>query len=509
MSERVRIALGVDIGPREVCAALVRRDRRQLVLIHAARAPLPEGVIQDGRVRRPLALAKVLAGLKDRRWGLLKAGPSTGVSVSGASARLQILELPDPLPGNIGGFVRGEIGQSVTLGAAGVVSDYCALESAGGRRLLAAVADGRHVLSLVEACQGSLGVVHVVEPRLLSALRALQAKGIKPSSGHCMVVLLTEKRMDLGVFRAGCLEYIRSQDLSDAGPDPEALGKRLAREIDALVRYREMESAPASQGWRILVLPEDGVVLQADASGRLSPRGSNAEVEILTPVQIGPALGVECPDPALWAKASPSAVGLAMRLLEAEAFAPGVNLLPPEVTQRRTARRASLIAALVAAAALAVMAGLATGLAVRTEGLRRDLAQKREVGRIDAMVDLVVRHRDTKARIDALSAGLGRIEEILQTQRRIDWTGVLDDVRNGTPEGVYVTRLASTESGRPELVVDGFSFQSGAPYGFAQRLHASGRIAAATLVKSGQETAGDRPYFVYRIRCVMRCQEGT
>jgi len=316
MSERPRISLGVDIGPTEVRTALVRRDRGQLVLVHAARAPLPEGVVQDGRVRKQPALTKVLAGLRDVQGGWLHhTGLRTGVSVWGSCARMQILDLPDPLPGNIGGFVRGEIGQSVALGAAGVVSDYCALESTGGRRVFAAAADRRHAVSLVEACPGTCGRVDVVEPRFLSALRALHAKRIKPSSGRCMVVLLAGKRMDLGVFKGGHLEYTRSQDLADAWSDGEAVCERLAREIDAVVQFCEMESAPDSQGWRVLVLPEDGVRMQAEASSRLRPKGSLSEVEVLPPGQVGPALGVECPDPALWAQASPAAVGLAMRLL--------------------------------------------------------------------------------------------------------------------------------------------------------------------------------------------------
>jgi len=509
MRERIRMALGVDVGQTEVCTALVRRDRRQLVLVHAAQAPLPDGVIQDGRIQNPVALAKVLAGLKGPRLCWVPGGGRTAVSLSGSSARMQILELPDPIPPNIGAFVQGEIRQSVALGGAQIVSDYCTLTSQESRRLLAAVADGGHTLSLVQACERTWAAVDVVEPSFLSVIRALYAKAIRPSAGHVLVVILRGRRMDLAAFKGGHLDYIRSQDMADTWSDPEALCTRLAREIHAVFQYYEMEVAPVSEASRILVLTEDGIALPTKAPSRLSPRGSQGQAEILTSEQVGASLGVECRDPALLAKASPTAVGLAVRLLVAEGATPRVNLLPTAIVQRRVARKYTLIAAAVAAAALVVMAMAAMGLTLRTEGLRRDLLQKREAGHFDEMVNLLTQHRNTKARIDDLSAGNRRIEEVLKAQRKIDWPGLLDDIRSGTPAGVYITRLTSAESERPELVIEGFSFQSGTLHLFTNRLNESERVASATLVKSDQEALQGKPYFVYLIRCLMESKEGT
>ena len=503
MRARAKMALGVEVGSSQVCMALVRRDRRRLVLVGAARAVLPPEMIQDGRVADPAALAKVLADLKGQCRGRADVA---AVSLSGSSVRLQILELPNPLPANVSAFVQGEVQQSMSLVAGQILSDHCALASDGPQRLLAAAADGGRVLAVVEACERARLRIEVVEPSLLATIRGLYAKKVGGHSG-CSVLLaaLRENALEICVFKAGRLDFVRALDLAEVWTDPEALGKRLSQEIRAVVQYYDVEVAGACEAWQIAVLVEDGVALPDKAASKLKPRGSRAEVDIVTAEQAALALGVECDDPAVLAAASPAAVGLALRLVGQEDGAPQVNLLPAQVGQKRVARRHALLAAACVAGVLGVMALAGVGLRFKVEGLWRSLGREREkvADSFAEMVSLVAQQRQMDAQIAQVSKEHGELGKILESQHPVNWPGVLGDIRDVRPQSLHVTRLTSGESAKPELLIDGFSFNYGAVSLFANKLNQSGHITSATVVKSGQEGANGRTYFVYQIRCTL------
>ena len=503
MRVRAKMALGVEVSSTQVCMALVRRDRRRLVLVRAARAALPPEMIQDSRVTDPAALAKVLVDLKGR----CKGRPDVaGVSLSGSSVRLQILELPNPLPANVSAFVQNEVKQSMSLVAGQIVSDHCGVASNGPRRLLAAAADGGRVLAVVEACERARLGVDIVEPSLLATIRGLYAKKIGGTSG-CSVLLasLRENALEICVFKGGHLDFVRALDLADVWTDAEALGKRLSQEIRAVVQYYDVEVADTCEAWQIAVLVEDGVALPDKAASKLKPRGSRAEVDIVTAEQAALALGVECDDPAVLAGASPAAVGLALRLVGQEDGTPGVNLLPAQVSQKRVVRRHALIAAACTAGVLVVMALAGIGLRFKIESVWSSLGREREkvADSFAEVVSLVAQQRQMDAQIERVSKEHGQLGKILQSQHQVDWPGVLGDIRDVRPQSLHVTRLTSRESEKPELLIDGFSFNYGAVSLFTNKLNQSGHITSATVVKSGQESANGRTYFVYQIRCTL------
>jgi len=507
MRRQARMALGVDVSPTRVCMALVRRESRRLVLVRAAKAVLPAGTIQDGRIENPPALIKVMAGLSRRCKG---QHARAAVSLAGSSVRMQILELPTPLPANVGAFIQNEIKHSVTLAADRLVSDHCHLASKGGPRLLAAAADGGRVLPLVEACERAWLGLDIVEPSLLATIRGLSAKTIGGQSDrNVLLAVLRETWLDLCIFKAGRLDFIRSRDMADVWSDPEALCKRLAEEIRAIVQYYDSEAADTPAQWQMMVLQDDGAALPDDALSRLKSLGFRAEMAITTADQVGSALGVECDNPAVLAEASPSAVGLALRLLGEEDGTPQVNLLPPQITQRRVVRRQALITAVCAAVVLLVTALVVMGLIVRTERLRGNIIDKQKAHSLKETVALVTEQNYLDARIQQITKARERLDVVCKTQCQIDWPGLLADVRSATPSSVFITRLIGRQSEKSDLVIDGFSFNYGAVNLFTSRLNQSRHMSSATVVKSSQEEAEGRMYFVYQIRCTLEAKTGS
>jgi Tfp pilus assembly protein PilN len=231
-------------------------------------------------------------------------------------------------------------------------------------------------------------------------------------------------------------------------------------------------------------------------------------VEILTPDRVGSALGVECADAGILAEASPVAVGLPLRLLAVEDGTPQVNLLPPEIKQKRAVRRHVLIAAVCAASLLVVMALWVMGLRLKIENRCENLVGQKATEGFEETVALVTQHHQVDARIEQVSQGQGRLEEVLKTQRQIDWPGLLVDVRDVTPKSLWLTRLISGASEPPEMLIDGWSVSYRDISLFVNKLNRSPYITSATVVKSGREELEGRMYFVYQIRCALDAKVG-
>jgi hypothetical protein len=506
MKYQAKTALGVDLSQTQVCAALVRRDRRRIVVAGTAKVAVPAGLIQDGRITDPVALMRVLADLKSR----CKGRPEmVAVSLSGPCARIQILELPNPLPANIGVHIQNEIKQLIPLAADQIVSDHCSLASKTARRVLAAVADNSHVLSLVEACERVWGRVETVEPAILAAIRALHAKKIAGRSDrNVLLASITAGSLELCVFQGGHLDFSRTRDLGEVQSDPAALAERLAEEILAVVQYYSVEVVETPGQWEIMVLGDEALPIVDRIRERLGLQPPTATVEVLTLQHVAADLVAEVADPAILAQTSATAVGLAVRLLGRDEDVPPLNLLPFQIVQRRIAVRHGLIAAVCGAVVLLVMGLGALGLKARTASLAGALDNRKATHGLSETMALMVEHRKLQTQIDQLSKGHTRLEEALRTERQVDWPGLLDDVRNLRPQGLRVTRLSCVSGERLEMLIDGWSLNYGAINQFTKKLDQSTHIASATVVKSGQQDVNGRPYFIYQVRCTLQVKVG-
>ena len=201
------------------------------------------------------------------------------------------------------------------------------------------------------------------------------------------------------------------------------------------------------------------------------------------------------------------ALGLAVGLLS-EDGSPRVNLLPPHIMQKRAVRRQVLITAVCAAAVLVLMAVLTMGLISRIDSLQGQITRAKAGHSIRDTIALVAEQKQVEARIKQISQGHERLGGIIKAPGQIDWPGVLADVRDVTPQSLYITRLASQVSDKPEMVIEGFSFGYAAIDQFTKNLNQSKHIASATMVRSGQEGLEGKTYFSYQIRCALGAKTG-
>ena len=133
MRSRAKTAVGIDVCRDRVHLALVARDAQGTKILRSASAPLPEGTLDNGDLVEMEILTRALRKLR-RQAHIPRA--RAGVAMSISPLVLQLLDMPDPIPANVGVFVQNELQQYVALSGRKIVSDF---HVAGGtaRRLLA------------------------------------------------------------------------------------------------------------------------------------------------------------------------------------------------------------------------------------------------------------------------------------------------------------------------------------------------------------------------------------
>jgi len=112
MKHRRKTALGIDVCRDRVSLALLSRssESRGWKIGRAACLPLPEPTVGDGGLEDVAGLARTLRKLRRHaRIGRMKAT----LTVSFNPLVMQMLEMPAPLPANVGDFVAGELTQYV------------------------------------------------------------------------------------------------------------------------------------------------------------------------------------------------------------------------------------------------------------------------------------------------------------------------------------------------------------------------------------------------------------
>lgn len=496
MKRRTKTALGIHVAETCVSVALVERRRGDVQTIAAATADLPRADATDTRPQRAAVVSHTIA--KVRR-SAPRCGLKAGLATSDGSILTQLLDIPSPMPGNVGEFVHGELKQYVPLAGKDTVSDFCATGTGTDRakRLLVAAAEEGQIAAEVELCGSTSSLLEVVEPAILSYARGLLASAGRNRAGeNSLVALLGERHLVVALFRHGAPDFIRRREVPAGAEGPEAICRWVTQELVAVVRYAGSHAPSESAAWRgWLVLTggpctrEQIVSATNDATGLQSLVVSDERQACAESTGSQDELG---------AKASPVAVGAAMGVLDAESGNRRINLLPEKVRKTRSVAKRVLVA--VNVAVLTFLAGfLTTQVLAQVAGTMRDrIEQKKIAERTYATSALIAQEKHLDRELTRLEREITGLHAML-TRRDVDWPAVLEAVGRAVPAGVSITRVAST--GPRALAVHGTMLTAEAAQAFAQTLQERGPFASVSLSRiRGAEQDGDM--MEYELACV-------
>jgi hypothetical protein len=481
-------ALGIDISGGRIAMALLRRTNGQFYLLKSASRPLPDGLIKCGNIEKPSELAAAIQQTK--RKAKIHASQAA-ISLVSQPLLTQILEIPSQQPDQVEEFIGQKLKQYAILPVKSVAMDYCRLNPAGKRqglpKALVVATDG----SRLEESSSQLNrigrslCIDAIEPAFLAYIRAGYASRASSAGETNMVLVIAGlSALTLCLFTAGHLEFVRTKR-----PEPGQCGTcSLANEDEC--------------AWQVTVAGEgsDGVMTERLREGISGLERVQLEVgdqnEIDPEIVVGMEKAAEKP--------SATAVGLAIKLLESDDTAIGVNLLPPEIGKARLRRKKSWTIATAAAAVFFFMA-MGSGVLEKKAMSINSSIDPRQRQLYASMSMLLQERTQLSSNIELLEAFLKNAESSISAEPLVKWAGILDDIANATPEAVRITRM--THQNDTDLLIDTQSVNYEGVRLFVQSLGKSPRIENAALVGTHSQ-AGPSGLPRYSIKCRLSGQQG-
>jgi len=501
MKHRTKTALGIDVCRDRVSLALLSRssESRGWDIVRTASLPLPEHTVCDGGLEDVAALARTLRKLRRQaRIPRMKAA----VTLSLSPLVVQMLDIPAPFPANVGEFVAGELTQYVGLSGRNITSDFCAVAGAGNapRRLLSVAAESETVRKVVQAGAAAGLTVEVVEPALLAYARAAQrdrAAGTRP--GNRLIVEISARHLSACLLRRGLLEAVRVKDVpvEEGAAD---VSHWLLEQIKTMIRYYGADAGDVETGCEVTVVVRDGVPLGQEAVAALRAVAElhtvGGEVPFEAGAESGPADGA-VPRQSV----SKAAVGLALRMLDADNDLWAVNLLPNEIEQTRSLVKQMLVTANIAALIVLGMLVAPEFMTHAANRMRHDIERTKSSHKLYATAALVTRADALERRLARSQGWLQRMGEVLQERRDVDWSSLLGAIRDTAPAAVCITDLSSDDA--ENLYLRGLAKSYEEVRAFARGLGTREPFASVSLAKV-EKAQGEPALIRYQIDCLLK-----
>jgi hypothetical protein len=404
----------------------------------------------------------------------------------------------------MGQYVQKEIKHYVNLAGVKTVSDYQNIDSTdASKRVFVAAGDSKCVTSTVNACQAVGLNVQRVEPCLLAYARALYHKKVANQFG-CNVVLamIRDGQVHFSVWRDGGLRFIRTHSLSDTKDEADKMGAFLAKKITMIMQYYDVEVSERCDLWKINVVTDDASSFPDQARTRLCEAMGETSVEVITSENFETHASVVISPHVSQEQVSIAAVGHAMQALSDDTHLPEINLLPAQVREEKEVERGMLLTGIGMASILLIMGLVTMGLMVKVNEVNARIASKKP----KSAVGKVVQERgQIESQIEQVGKIPTMLKENLASQKDVNWSGVLSDIKNSRPKGVCLTAVDSRNNF--EVFIRGQALTYSDVNGYVTRLSRAGHIASAKLMKTDRK-GGYNSHHVYEIKCQLKTTTG-
>jgi hypothetical protein len=495
-----KTALGIDISDSRISMALLQRGAGGIELVKAANATIAEGTIKDGNIEDADVLAKAIKELCGRN--SIQSG-RVAVSLPAKPLLVQILDMPKQVPVNVGHFVSNEVKQCVALAGREIAFDFCGIGSGVGhqKQLFVVSTDGQKVNKIAKVCNQAGLNVSVIEPALPAYIRAFHTKKIAGKFDcNLLLAILRGGVLTLCVFKKQTLDFVRVKDINKGEAEPAELCKQLVEEINTIIQFYDVDVTDSADKWEITVIVGGSSQLPADAEQTLRTGIPGGEIQVKTDeglfeqTILGESGGFDGEKP------SAVAIGLAMKLLEADEGIK-VNLLPPESVEVKIAKRDALMAANALAVALVIMILLVCWFKVRIRKVNADVADIKQTKMFEDIRGLIEKRKYIDREMAILSVRPAQVEEILNSRDDIGWAMLLEDIRMGTPRTLQVTKMFCKGSSR--MFIEGVASSYETVRLFVSMLKKSEHISQASLIEA-EKGEGRDGLVNYIIQCSLK-----
>jgi type IV pilus assembly protein PilM len=540
---------GIDISQERISIALLKLGKNGPKLVKSVVAAVPAGAIKDGNIADAVLLARAIRAMKvhNRIWTNRAA-----VSLFAKPVITQMIEMPKQIPSNMTQFVHGEMKHCAAMPGEDIVLDYCSVGSnrrSADKKILVAAAETKKVTKLLRVLGRAGFSAEVVEPAMVSYLRAIGGKKNTSRSGcNVLVAMLRGEVLSLCVLKNGSVDFVRTKeftnstqeespdacpafgkawdanleecrDCAEVYPDEYAECKKLtlegnidsndldgwlAVELSEVVRFYDIEVHDNPSKWEITVFvdaEQSPEVIEKYIKSKI--QAEHLQVRTIEDAYMDtPVDGLETSNSE---KPSPVAVGLAVNLLVAQRDDVRLNLMPPQIAQIKDAKRDVLVVATVVAALVLLMVLAVAAPAYMTKKVSGNIAAKAAQASVHNADKMIEKNQYLDTRLEALSGRLDSIAKISASHNDVNWIQLFANIRNAAPASVRIVSFSCPDG--QKVQINGLALSDDAVNLFVSMLEKSADISTVTLLESSKQE-GQKGYINYKISCKLGVKKG-
>jgi Tfp pilus assembly protein PilN len=501
MKLTAKTALGIDISHEQINLALLKKGADSIQLVRAAHGPVPAGVIKNGVVEKPSTLAEAVRKLmvKNR----MGAHHQAVLSVIGSPVLMQILEPPENVPANIGEFVRDEVKHCAMLPAGKVTSDFCGLKTQGksvGRRLLVAAAETQKLTDFAAALERKGLNIVAIEPASLAYVRACYHKRIaKKFDQNLLLAMVRQDVLTLYLFRNEVLDFVTTKQFESAGNDADRCIEWLAGEIRDVIRFYDFEAPGKRNKWDMEIVMDECDSFpkeKMDMLPTLLTEAAGLKIRTVEEASIDSPLA----NPEAAAGASAVAIGLAMKLLQPDDFAIGVNLFPPKLLEAKSEKKRSWVIANIAAVVFLLMILSISLFNAKLKRLGHNTDRKMRTDVVENMRTLSHERALLDEQVKDASQRLSNVSTAARGDYFLRWDRILEQIARAIPRNVRICSLSSGSDSTVMLEGQALSYE--AVELFLKTLSKCEYIKSALLVGTEKDSESDK-WIKYSVSCLL------
>jgi Tfp pilus assembly protein PilN len=476
------LSLGIDISDKHVSVVLLSRYRDKISVVKAASQSLAASTSGGDDMRTAQRVGRAIRQLLSRS-GI--RGKKAWVSFGSPKLLLQMVDLPEQIPSNLGQYLRRQIRNSTFLNSKNPCLDFAAIEKSESRdcaQCLVAAIDPQPIETLVKSLSIASVNPQVIDISILSLYRALYKKQLTHGfKFHTLLFYLHGQDVYLAVIRKSNLDYIRHLDRISENQQV-AFEQWSAEQIRAVVQYYETEFIAQGQEelpWQFILASEghsgDMEKLRVEIEKSFGPNlvyVSDKTAANWLPIENNPGID-----------ALPlAAAGAALRKWFGSGLKTEMDLLPEQTRKIRFVIDYCINTAKIAAAVILLILFFAYGLNARASNIRGKLDKNSQVGPQKTLQAVMDEKNALMEQLDTMAKQKDQVETIIKGYPIECISGLLDQIRRRTPDGVRMTQLKSSTRGIVQI--DGYCTAMEDIRRYAGLLETADYIASAQIRQS-------------------------
>jgi Tfp pilus assembly protein PilN len=460
--------IGISIAPGRVFITQLKHVEGKWHIDKAVQAEISPESVRDGLI---FNADKVAGAIKNAlRDNDIKARQVI-MGVSGIDTIMRTVEMPEMPKAEMKEALKVELDKYMLSGEETIIDYYPV-----GKERVFFVALKKSIAVAILSLSEKAGLNLVgIDIFPLAVLRALSLGNVDLTSKNAtLLVLVGDKKTDMGMVTGGVLAFSRSVDTIEV--------YELVKEIETISTYWA-EQFPGISLEKIVVL---GDTEKAEMLRNELPKEPAA-------IERGKPLGEEVADFDLSRSAS---IGMAMRRWEEKRIF-DINLIPPEKLRKIELERKFLTFFVALSVILLTLFGVNLTFTLALSLYERKLIPiQKELARSPELLDEIKR---INAERSYVLDNMGLKEEFIDQAETVPWPQVLTDIKNFIPDEVWLTEISSGRDGT--LILRGRAYSQDAVYKYVHLLSFSDCFYEPNLAHIKGREEKDRSIFDFDIIC--------